>query len=92
MNIGKCYFQNSRCGLRFVAFAFDEARLHLFVLQDLHIRLLRSVTLRDHEECLLRLRHHRARDVILVDGVIGRHGPVQQWHDEPRAPGFWHWR
>src|SRR5262245_3674373 len=28
------------------------------------------------------LRHHRAREVVLVDRVVfGRHGPVQEWHD-----------
>jgi hypothetical protein len=34
------------------------------------------------EERLLRLRHHRACEVVLVDRVVfGRHGPVQQWQD-----------
>ena len=82
MNMGKCYFQNSPCCSRFVALALDEERLHLLVIQDLHGRLLGSVALRDREVRLLRLRHHRTREVILVDGVVfGRHGPVQQWHD-----------
>src|SRR5689334_3434327 len=82
MNMGKCYFQNSPCGSRFVALALDEERLHLLILQDLHCRLLGSVALRDREERLLRLPHHRAREVVLVDGVVfGRHGPVQQWRD-----------
>jgi hypothetical protein len=67
---------------RLVALALDEEGLHLLVLQDLHGRLLGSVVLRDREERLLRLRHHRAREVVLVDRVVlGRHGPVQQWHD-----------
>lgn len=78
MNMGKCYFQNSPCCSRFVALALDEERLHLLVLQDLHGCALGSVALHDREERLLRLSHHRAREVILVDGVVfGRHGPVQ---------------
>src|SRR5450631_282663 len=82
MNVGKCYLQNSLCCSRFVALALDEEGLHILVLQDLHGCLLGSVALRDREERLLRLSHHRAREVILVDGVVfGRHGPVQQWHD-----------
>src|SRR5262245_2256300 len=82
MNMGKCYFQNSLCCSRFVGLALDEEGLHVLVLQDLHDRLLRSVALRDREERLFRLRHHRAREVVLVDGMVfGRHGPVQQWHD-----------
>src|SRR5215475_3425255 len=82
MIMGKCYFQNSLCCSTFVALALDEERLHFLVLQDLHSRLLGSVVLRDREERLFRLRHHRAREVILVDGVVfGRYGPVQQWHD-----------
>ena len=69
-------------GSRLVALALDKEGLHILVLQDLHGRLLGSVTLRDCEERLLRLRHHRAREVVLVDRVVlGRHGPVQQWHD-----------
>ena len=40
------------------------------------------VALRERKERLLRLRHQRAREVVLVDRVVlGRHGPVQQWHD-----------
>jgi hypothetical protein len=65
-----------------VALAPDEEGLHLLVFQDLHGRLLGSVALRDREERLLRLPHHRARDVVLVDRVVlGRHDPVQQWHN-----------
>ena len=30
----------------------------------------RFVALRYCEECLLRLRYHRAREVVLVDGVV----------------------
>src|SRR3954447_4846579 len=79
INIGKCYFQNSPCCSRFVALALDEERLHLLVLQDLHGCLPGSVALHDREERLLRLRHHRTREIVLVDGVVfGRHGPVQQ--------------
>ena len=60
----------------------DEEGLHVLVLQDLHGCLLGSVSLRDREKRLLRLRHHRAREVVLVDRVVlGRHGPVQEWHD-----------
>src|SRR4051794_38128468 len=66
MNMGKCYLQNSLCCSRFVALALDEERLHLLVLQDLHGCLLGSVALRDREERLLRLSHHRAREVVLV--------------------------
>src|SRR5689334_24967181 len=70
-----------RCS-RLVAVALDEEGLHLLVLQDPHGRLLGSDALRDRKERLLRPSHHRAREIILVDGVIfGRHGPVQQWHD-----------
>src|ERR1700745_3366189 len=67
MNMGKCYFQNSPCCSRFVALALDEERFHLLVLQDLHSWLPGSVALRDREVRLLRLRHHRAREVVLVD-------------------------
>src|SRR5436305_3997707 len=82
MNMGKCYLQNSPYCSRFVPLALDEERLHLLVLQDLHGCLLGSVALGDREERLLRLSHHRAREVVLVDGaVFGRHGRVQQWHD-----------
>ena len=67
---------------RLVALSDDEEGLHLLVLQDLHARLLGSLALRDREERLLRLRHHRAREVVLVDRVVlGRHDPLQQWHD-----------
>src|SRR3954463_10013132 len=80
--LGKCYLQNSPYCSRFVALALDEEWLHLLVLQDLHGCLLGSVALRDREERLLRLRSHRAREVVLGDGVVfGRHGRVQQWHD-----------
>src|SRR5215831_6560571 len=61
MNMGKCYFQNSLCSSRFVALALDEEGLHLLVLQDPHRRLLWSAAVCDREECLFRLRHHRAR-------------------------------
>src|ERR1035441_5944280 len=82
MNMGKCYLQNSLGCSRFVALALDEEGLHLLVLQDLHDCLLGSVALRDRQELLLRLRHHRARQIVLVDGMVfGRHVPVQQWHD-----------
>src|SRR5664279_755076 len=75
LGIGHFYFA-------LTALALDEERLHLLVLQDLHGCLLGSVALRDRQELLLRLRHHRARQIVLVDGVVfGRHGPVQQWHD-----------
>src|SRR4051812_34836483 len=67
MNLGKYYFQNSPCCSRFVALALHKERLHLFVLQDLHGGLLGSVAPRDREERLLRLRHHRAREIVLVD-------------------------
>src|ERR1700693_4064635 len=74
--------QAACCCSRLVALALDEEGLHLLVLQDLHGHLLGSIALRDREERLLRLRHHRARDVVLVDRVVfGRHGPVQQWQD-----------
>src|ERR1700680_2600609 len=70
------------CCSRLVALALDEEGLHLLVLQDFHDRILRSVALRDRKERLLRLRHHRAREVVLVDRVVlGWTGPVQQWHD-----------
>lgn len=55
------------CRLRLVAIAFHEEGLHFLVLQDFHGRLSRSVALRDCEERLLGLRHHRAREVVLVD-------------------------
>src|ERR1017187_3484288 len=88
MNMGKCYLQNSLGCSRFVALALDEEGLHLLVLQDLHDCLLGSVALRDREERLLRLRHHRTREVILVDRVVfGRHGPVQQWHNVAKDAG-----
>src|ERR1022692_1641182 len=88
MNMGKCYLQNSLGCSRFVALALDEEGLHLLVLQDLHDCLLGSVALHDREERLLRLRHHRAREVILVDRVVfGRHGPVQQWHNVAKDAG-----
>src|SRR5215471_12961605 len=87
MNMGKCYLQNSLC-CSSAPLALDEEGLHLFVLQDLHSWLLGSVALRDREERLLRLRHHRAREVIFMDGVVfGRHGPVQQRHDVPQDAG-----
>src|ERR1019366_8087652 len=74
--------QAACCYSRLVALALDEEGLHLLELQDLHGRLLGSVALRDREERLLRLRHRRAREVVPVDRVVlGRHGPVQQWHD-----------
>src|SRR6266567_5323202 len=70
------------CCSRLVALARDEEGLHVLVLQDLHGCALGSVSLRHREERLLRLRHHRAREVVLVDRVIlGRHGPVQEWHE-----------
>src|SRR5579862_6376670 len=70
-----------RCS-RLAAIALDEEGLHLFVFQDLHHRFPGSTGRRDREERLLRLRHHRAREVVFVDRVVlGRHGPVQQWHD-----------
>jgi len=48
------------------------------MFQDLYDRLLGSVALRDREERVLGLRHHCAREVVLVDRVVlGRHGPVQ---------------
>src|SRR5215467_12358309 len=85
MNMGKCYFQNSLGCSGLVTLAFHEERLHLLVLQDLHDWLLGSGALRDREVRLLRLRHHRTREVVLVDRVVfGRHGPVQQWHDVPK--------
>jgi hypothetical protein len=65
MSMGKCYFQNSPCGSRFVALALDEERLHLLVLQDLHGRLLGSVALRNREECPIRLSHHSTGQVVL---------------------------
>ena len=78
MIMGKRYPQNSPFCSKFVALAFDEEWLHLLVLQDLHGYALGSVALHDREERPLRLSQHRAREVILVDGVVfGRHGPVQ---------------
>src|SRR6202162_2905522 len=80
--------QAACCCSRLVALALDEEGLHLLVLQDLHGRLLGSIALRDREERLLRLRHHRAREVVLVDRVVlGRHGPVQQWNDVAKDAG-----
>src|SRR5690348_3843739 len=88
MNIGKLYSQNSLCWSGLVALALDEKGLHLPVLQDLNSWLLGNVALRDREVCLLRLRHHRTREIVLVDRVIfGRHGPLQQWHDVPKSAG-----
>src|SRR5579885_169049 len=85
MIMGKRYPQNSPCCSKFVALALDEEWLHLLVLQDLHSWPPRSVTLRDREVRLLRLRHHRASEVVLVDRVIlRRHRPVQEWHDVPK--------
>ena len=55
------------CCSRLVALALDEKGLHLLVLQDLHDGFLRSIALHDREERLLRLCHHRAREVVLVD-------------------------
>ena len=49
------------CRSRLVVIALDEEGLHVLVLQNLHGRLLGSAALRDREERLLRLRHHRAR-------------------------------
>src|ERR1700729_4159117 len=60
----------TRCFSRLAALARDEEGLHLLVLQDLHGRLLGSVALRDREQRLLRLRHHRAREVVFVDRVV----------------------
>src|ERR1700730_11765420 len=62
---------------RLLAFALDEEGFHFLVLQNLHGRPLRSVALRDRKECLLRLRSHPAREVVLVDRVVlGWHGAV----------------
>src|SRR5690348_4551297 len=77
MNMGKCYLRRSLC-CSCAPLALDEEGLHLLVLQDLHSCVFGSAALRDREQRLLRLRHHRAREVILMDGVIlGRQGPVQ---------------
>src|SRR5689334_23020019 len=56
MDMGKRYPQNSPCCSTFVALAFDEEWLHLLVLQDLHGWRRGSVTLRNREVRLLRLR------------------------------------
>jgi hypothetical protein len=40
------------------------------------------------EERLLRLRHDRAREVVLKDRVVpGWHGPVQEWQDVAKDVG-----
>src|ERR1017187_7355785 len=70
--------QAACCRSRLLALAPDEEGLHFLVLQNLHGRPLRSTALRDRKECLLRLRHHSAREVVLVDRVVlGRHRPVE---------------